>query len=332
MPESLTLNTENKESFLSDVKMIVIVTIIAIFITIIFVFVLKKLFLAEYTMSSLLVSIIIPLVLVPPNIILVMNVSTRMKDYKTKLHNEIEKNRQKDLLLFEQARFVLLGEMMANISHQWKQPLNNIGLAIVSTKLTSDEKVREKNFDIMEENVNYLSNTIDDFMSFFDKKTPTELREIGEILEEVQSIMRAQIESSGIKLIVKIDENLKSIKLISVISQVLLNLLNNAKDAIDNSKDENEIILYLKAINNGFEISCCDNGLGIKKEIQSKIFDPYFTTKEKKQGTGIGLYMSKQIVTQIFDGTIILDDISKNTCFRIDIPCSKNCNADEFLT
>jgi len=105
----------------------------------------------------------------------------------------------------------------------------------------------------------------------------------------------------------------------------LLNLLNNAKDAIDPDKKEKVIILYFKIQKNGFEIRCCDNGLGIDKKIVTKIFDPYFTTKIKSQGTGIGMYMSKEIITKVFNGTITLDESTKHTCFRIYIPCSQNC-------
>ena len=310
-------------------KLVFIITLIAIIISVVLVYILKIFIYSEYTHVSFVISAVIPLIMVPPSIIFVVYLTTNLKTYKDDLAREVEKNQQKDILLFEQARFVLMGEMMANISHQWKQPLNNIGLAIVSSRLGDSDGNIEKNFDIMEENINYLSTTIDDFMSFFDKKNPVELRAVGDIVDEIQSIMRAQIESCGIRLTINIDAEIKVIKIKSVISQVLLNLLSNAKDAMDESKSEKEIVLCFEAINNGIQISCCDNGLGVDENIITKIFDPYFSTKDKKQGTGIGLYMSKQIVDKIFDGTIVLDDTSKETCFRIDIPCSKNCKLEE---
>ena len=283
------------------------------------------LFQKEYTDFLLMISIVLPILLTPLVGILVVVFSRNLQYYKEHLAQETLKNKKNDILLFEQARFVLMGEMMANISHQWKQPLNNVGLAIVATKLTDSAEQRERNFDIMEENISYLSNTINDFLSFFDQKTPSETRSIGNILDEVESIMSAQIKSKGINLSINIDNKLKSIEITSAISQVLLNLLNNAKDAIDVKKDYKEIILYFKAQTNGFEIRCCDNGTGIDKSIASKIFDPYFTTKTKSQGTGIGMYMSKEIVTKVFNGTIVLDESTKHTCFKISIPCSANC-------
>ncbi len=306
-------------------KLVFIITMLSIGVSIILVYALKSALGSVYNLSSFIASVSVPFLIVPPSIYMILNLSTRLEKYKENLKIEIEKNKKKDLMLFEQARFVLMGEMMANISHQWKQPLNNVGLAIVSSRFSASEEEREKNFDIMEENIKYLSNTINDFMSFFEKKSPNEARELGDILDEVQSIMKAQIESCDIKLTLKIAENLKHIKIIPVISQVLLNLLSNAKDAKDDSQVDKEIILYIKAIAKGIQISCCDNGVGIEKSVRSKVFDPYFTTKAKKQGTGIGLYMSKQIVNSIFNGEIIVDEMSKNTCFRVNIPYSDSC-------
>ena len=178
---------------------------------------------------------------------MVAQLSKHLEYYKKNLEEEIDKNHKKDLMLFEQARFVLMGEMMANISHQWKQPLNNMGLAIVSTRLSAnDPEQLNKNFDIMEDNISYLSNTIDDFMSFFDKKTPEETRTIKDIVDEIRSIVQSQIESMGIKFVVNIDKRLEDVKMTSVISQVLLNLINNSKDAMDVSLDYKEIILYFE--------------------------------------------------------------------------------------
>ena len=295
------------------------------------VYMFAKLFEQEYTFFLLLISVVLPLILTPVAIALLIHFSKNLKYYKQNLTEEIEKNKQNHLLLFEKSRFILMGEMMANISHQWKQPLNNVALAIVSSRFSDSEELRDKNFDIMEENISYLSNTINDFMSFFEKRTPNESKSIGNIIDEVKSIMSAQIESNGIKFTIHIDEKLKFVEITSIISQVLLNLLNNAKDAIDKNKPEKEIILYFKVNDDGLEIDCCDNGSGIKDSIVSKIFDPYFTTKDKTRGTGIGLYMSKEIITKMFNGTIEFDNSYKMTCFRIHIPCSKNCQIKKFI-
>ena len=321
--------TDKVATYLSECKssnIIIIATIGVLIGSVPTVYIFAKLFSKEYTFFLFFISVALPLILTPVLIFVLIRFSKHLRYYKQNLQEEIEKNKTKDIMMFEQARFVLMGEMMANISHQWKQPLNNVALAIVSSRLGVSAEEKDKNFGIMEDNISYLSNTIDDFRSFFEKKTPNETRTVGSIVDEVQSIMRTQIESKGINLSIKIDEKLRAVEMTTVISQVFINLLSNAQDAIDESKNDKKISLSFKVDNAGLKISCCDNGLGIDKSIRSKVFDPYFTTKDKTRGTGIGLYMSKQIIDKIYNGTIVFDDDDvENTCFKIDIPCSKNC-------
>ena len=241
-------------------------------------------------------------------------------------------------MLFEQARFALMGEMMANISHQWKQPLNTIGLAVVAMRTSNQsEDERDNHFEIIENNINYLAATVDDFMSFFDKKTNIEIRELGSIIKEVKSIIATHILNKNIELEIIVDDSYGNVEVASSISQVILNLLNNAKDAFEDDSKRREIKLQFTTNEYGLEIECCDNGEGIEESIKDKIFDPYFTTKGKTQGTGIGLYMSKEIIQKIFNGKINLSsrqysrsnlypaDNSGKTCFYIAIPYSENC-------
>jgi len=235
-----------------------------------------------------------------------------------------------DNMLIQQSRFILMGEMMANISHQWKQPLNTINLAVLSAR-TSDysKESLEKYFDIIESNVNHLASTIDDFTLFVDKKTCIEPRDIDAILKEVNSIIGIHLSKQGIKLNIDLQNSSKDIIIASSISQVILNLLNNAKDAFDDTQDNKEINLKFKTLENHLEISCCDNGQGISPEVKPNIFDPYFTTKEKGKGTGIGLYMSKQILSKVFDAKIQVDSQAGKTCFCITIPYSNKCTPKE---
>jgi len=227
---------------------------------------------------------------------------------------------------------------LANISHQWKQPLNTVGLAIIAAKTSqkcSDEA--DEYFDIMEDNINYMASTIDDFMSFFDKKTYLEKRDLESIVKEIESIIYTNLQSKGISLDIKIDESYVKVKVASSISQVIINLINNAKDAIEDNAHNKEIRILFVTNEHGLEIECCDTGKGISQEIKEKIFNPYFTTKEKSQGTGIGLHMSKEIVQKIFDGKInvSLRDVSRSTiypsqntertCFYIALPYSDKC-------
>ncbi len=308
-------------------------TIVTLLLSVFFVYFLSLLSHYEYSFSLFSYSIILPLLLTPPVAMIIIQLLKHIKEKDQLLKEERRKNKQKDIMLFEQARFVLMGEMMANISHQWKQPLNTINLAILTAKTsTKCNGELERYFDIMEDNVTYLATTIDDFMSFFDKKTYSEIRELDVIIKEIRSIIETHIKNKYIKLTIEVETNNGEVLIASSISQVLLNLLNNAKDAFDDDAQEKTINLKFTTLYDGLRIECCDNGKGIPPEIQDKIFDPYFTTKEKHQGTGIGLYMSKQIVQQIFNGTIEVsnscsmgDVCSDNTCFKIILPYSKNC-------
>ncbi len=283
----------------------------------------------EYTKVFFSISVILPLILTPPVTLLLIHLANNLAFVQEKLHQEIENNRQKDLIMFEQARFILMGEMLANISHQWKQPLNTINLALLSMKLQeSGLENRDKNFTIIEENVNYLASTIDDFMSFFDKRTHSEIKPLHEVIREIHSVIDAHLENKNIELEMVMDESFSRVKIASSITQVLLNLINNAKDALEGAEDK-KIYIHFAPSDSGVEIECCDNGKGIDTKIAEKIFEPYFTTKDKTQGTGIGLYMSREIVHKVFNGTINIDIknefSSYKTCFNIFLPYSQNC-------
>ena len=291
---------------------------------------------AEYNKLFLFLSIFLPLFLAPVAVFQLVRVIGYLKLVKNRLEVEIEKNRSKDIMLFEQARFALMGEMMANISHQWKQPLNTINLAILNAKMQQcDSKEVEKYFDIMEDNVNYLASTIDDFVSFLDKRSSQEKRRLSTIIKEIRSITYTHISKKSIDLGIEFKEDLNSLEISASISQVLLNLLNNAKDAFEKDSNEHKkIVLRFIASDKGLEVYCCDNGKGIDEQIKDKIFDPYFTTKPKTKGTGIGLYMSKQIIQKIFHGEIRLLSEKEfiesdfKTCFYIFIPCNEHCSLE----
>jgi len=280
----------------------------------------------EYTKFLLAISIFLPLILTPSLISLLIRLTTSLQHFKKHLDEEVEQNKAKDIMMFEQARFAFMGETLANISHQWKQPLNTINLSIVNLKLeSSGNENHEKYFDIIEDNVNYLGSTIDDFMSFFDKRSSSEMKSLCSIIHELQSIINTHIKNKNIDLEVKLNFECSDIKIASSISQVLLNLLNNAKDALLSIDGEKKIILSFEKEKDGLMIVVSDNGFGIKEEIREKIFSPYFTTKKRTQGTGIGLYMSKQIINKLFDAEIVLLNDTIETTFKIKIPYSEQC-------
>jgi len=316
----------SKLSLYSEGLIITYITFFVLLSSVPLVFVTSYLFNITYSFFLFFISVVLPLILTPITISLLLRLTKHLKHFKDELKHEVSKNQEKDILLFEQARFVLMGEMIANISHQWKQPLNTIGLSVVYAK-TSDYNVKtiDNSFNIIEENIDYLASTIDDFMSFFDKRTSLELKSLHTIAKEIRSISSATISSKYIKLHIKIDDKNTNVLIASSISQVLLNLINNAKDAFDSEKTDKKIVIKFSIQKDALKISCCDNAGGIDTHIIEKIFDPYFTTKAKSQGTGIGLYMSKQIVQKLFNGDIKVDSKIEKTCFDITIPKSEKC-------
>ena len=315
------------ENFLSynTYLIVTVITAIIVAISVPLVYLLLLLFNIPYDQVLFIISIIAPTLIAPPTIIIILKLSRYLQYFKDELKKEIQKTKEMDSLLYEQSRFTLMGEMMANISHQWKQPLNTIGLAVVSARLSSPENL-DKNFDIIEDNVRYLSATINDFLSFFDKRMHNELRTLDSIINEIKSIISIHISNKLITFTIDIDKKDRDIQVASSISQVILNLLNNAKDALEEKEKDKKINLYFHTTSKGLSIECIDNAKGINKEIEKKIFEPYFTTKSKTQGTGIGLYMSKQIVENIFNGTIeLFNSTQKGSNFLVMLPYSDNC-------
>ncbi len=220
----------------------------------------------------------------------------------------------KDKLFFQQSKMAAMGEMLGNIAHQWRQPLSAISTAATGTKLQKEMNVlTDSDFDYAMDLINnstqYLSHTIDDFRSFFDVKNSKESKFfILDSIKKVLNLVSSQFVSKEIEIIKKI-QNVAIVSLENELIQVLLNILNNSKDALVKLKDEEKLLFintYVKDKKLIVEIK--DNARGIKEELLEKIFEPYFTTKHKSQGTGIGLYMSQDIIRNHLDGEILVEN------------------------
>ncbi|PLY05867.1 MAG: hypothetical protein C0625_11055 [Arcobacter sp.] len=237
-------------------------------------------------------------------------------------------------LVYHQSKIASMGEMLGNISHQWRQPLSVISTLATGTKLKKELDILEINelyeyMDLINKNAQYLSRTIDDFRNFFTSKTGLS-KEINlkESIEKVFSLIKDSFKSSNIKTIF----NTNDIYLISnenIFIQALLNIFNNARDALtENNIQEKYVFIDLFKDKNDYILTIRDNAGGIPKKIIDKIFEPYFTTKHKSQGTGIGLYMTNQIITKHLKGQISVENVTfsyKNkkyigACFEIRIP------------
>jgi PAS domain S-box-containing protein len=238
------------------------------------------------------------------------NIVRNEKSYRVTTIVDLTNLKEKEMQLLQQSRLALLGEMIGNIAHQWRQPLSLITTTISALEFKQEYSGITKD-DITKANetilnaANYLSQTIDNFRNFANQKQLSEEFIVATTIHLAVDIVKASYNNNFITLDINLDETIKYCGNKNLLSQVILNILENAKDALVANISENKIVLLsLKLENDFIVISIKDNGGGISEEIKEKIFDPYFTTKHQSQGTGLGLYMSTQIIQQHFNGTL----------------------------
>jgi signal transduction histidine kinase len=252
-----------------------------------------------------------------------------------RIQQELEKNRAKDKQMIQQSRFAALGEMIGNIAHQWRQPLSAISSTASSVEMQmelgiADEKDIKKSYTDIKSYVNFLTQTIEDFRGFFKEDKEKVKFDIKTIIDQSVSIISATYKDNNITLDIDLPSgDLNSIGMPNELSQVFLNLLNNARDAIKEKDPQNRLVaIFSHQTEDENIIYIQDNAGGIPEDILDKIFDPYFTTKHQSQGTGIGLYMSKDIVEKNMNGSITANNIHQTinghdyngACFEIILP------------
>ena len=240
-----------------------------------------------------------------------------------RISDEVLKNREKDALMFQQLRHAQMGEMISMIAHQWRQPLTAISTLTSGMKLdlvlgTPDFDVYEKSLDYVDEHVQHLSETINDFRNFFNPNKELEASDIQELVDNALSIVGASLKQHSIELKIDITTTKNVLVFSNEVTQMILNLLKNAQDVFEEKEILNPYIT-IKAYEEDsltvVEIS--DNAGGIPETIIDKIFDPYFSTKDAKNGTGLGLYMSKTIVEEHCKGRLNVHNTSDGCCFVI---------------
>jgi len=228
-----------------------------------------------------------------------------------KIAYEVEQSRQKDEIMFRQSRLASMGEMIGNIAHQWRQPLNAMVLVIQSFQMKRLAGV-ELSDAFIETQTNegialasMMSRTIDDFRNFFKPNRGEEAFALKEALDYSIQLVKEYYTKADIEisLVCPWDVHIQGYP--NEFSQVLMNLFSNAKDAMEERKIvEKQIEVVVEKGENSVEVKVIDNGGGIEESVRSKMFDPYFTTKHKSSGTGIGLYMSQQIIEKQMRGSI----------------------------
>jgi PAS domain S-box-containing protein len=249
--------------------------------------------------------------------------------------HEVEINRQKDKQMLEQSRLAQMGEMISMIAHQWRQPLGAIAARGIDMKMSmmmqkynlSDQREREdfevymqEQIDAIADYVENLTETIDDFRTFYKPNKERELLTINVPLEKSLSVLKGSFDTYGVTL-KKSLESQKEIALFNnELMQVFLNIIKNALDNFKEKGIENPIIMIeSRDTKKGVVLEICDNGGGISKKIIQHIFDPYFSTKDEKNGTGLGLYMSKTIVEEHHHGRLVATNREGGVCFCVEI-------------
>ena len=244
-----------------------------------------------------------------------------------RVQEEILKNEDKQKVMFWQSRLASLGEMLANIAHQWRQPLTELNLTIYSIKKAAlnDEKDEVKKlYTDSKDIIKNMSNTIDDFTNFFKPNKKKQAFKIIESIDESINILDKLITQEMI-IIKKDIQDIEVLGISNELTQVIINLIKNSIDAFrNNSILIREINISVKKELNFVLIEIGDNAGGIKEKNIYKIFEPYFTTKHKSQGTGLGLFMSKMICEQGLNGVIDVKSKKLTTIFTIKIPLDKN--------
>lgn len=240
-----------------------------------------------------------------------------------RVRDEVEKNRAKDVQLLHQARLAQMGEMLSMIAHQWRQPLNTISATSSALKLKVklgkvDDDAIVYTVDNILGYVQHLSDTIDDFRSFFKPNKEKMQTNYRELVESVDKLVHIALANKNIDFIKEVECEEELFTYPNELKHVILNLIKNAEDALLENKIAHPFIriyTYCDAKSAILEVS--DNGGGIDEGIMEKIFDPYFSTKLEKDGTGLGLYMSKMIIEEHCGGTIEAKNNQDGVTFTI---------------
>lgn len=238
---------------------------------------------------------------------------------------EIEKNEEKQKLLFWQSRMASLGQMLANIAHQWRQPLTELTLTLFNVKKAlNKENTQEIDAYYKEslEIINNMSKTIDDFSNFFNPNKDKEEFCLKSSIEEALAITKKMLEKNDIK----VKTHLEKIDIFGVsneLSQIIINLLQNSTDAFKDKETKKKIAIKSFLDENYAIIEFKDNAGGIEEKTLDKVFEPYFTTKHQSNGTGLGLFMSKMIIEKSLNGKIALENCCDGIIITIKLPLEK---------
>ncbi len=259
---------------------------------------------------------------------------------KEDIQKAVAESKAKDKMMEQQAKLAQMGELLSMISHQWRQPLGSIASATIALK----SKISLEKYDLskpaerdafleylmqrldnIESYTASLSTTIDDFKNFYNPNKELIKADVTQAVEKALFIMKSSFNHHHVTLEKVYHDSVKIDHYPSELMQVILNILNNAVGNFKEKQIQNShISLSLQAQKSSIMIEICDNGGGIPSDIIDKIFDPYFSTKDEKNGTGLGLYMSKTIIENHHHGALQVANKNGGACFTITLPKSQN--------
>ncbi len=239
------------------------------------------------------------------------------------LKKMVEEKNEKEKLLIHQSKLASMGEMINNIAHQWRQPLTHLGFINMNLQLAFEDEPLDKKYlkeKIEESNaqLDFMSKTIDNFRDFYKPNKQKEIFYISVAVKKALEIMEPIFESNKIEFEFNVIKDKQINAYENEYSQVILNILTNAKDVLISRQIQNpKIIISINEKNDSIITTILDNAGGIENKYINHIFDPYFTTKQK--GSGIGLYMSKMIIESHFKGKIKVFNKEKGASFSIEV-------------
>ena len=256
----------------------------------------------EYFVKTIIFTIILILALMVISIYFSKILQEKFQKYQYEITEHINEKTKQQNLIAQQSKMAAMGEMIGNIAHQWRQPLSSISTSATGMKLQKEMNILEDKFliqglDQINKSVQYLSETIDDFRNFFKPNKNKSEFNIQDTIDKVINLLHSQFISNRIEII-KSGNDIKINTFENELIQVIINLLNNSRDELikKDSKDEKLIFIGVTEDKNNLVLEIKDNAGGIPEDIIDRVFEPYFTTKYQSQGTGIGLYMSNQII------------------------------------
>lgn len=239
------------------------------------------------------------------------------KNLEDRISNEVEKSIERERKMFQQSKLASMGEMIGNIAHQWRQPLSIISTFASGAKLQKeagllDDENLNNTLDKINKTAQQMSKTIDNFKDFLKGDSSKKIFNVSEEIEKCLEIEEGLLKDNHINIIKRIDETIYLNNLPHGLSQILLNIINNSKDAMKSVENESDKLLFIETKKDikYTIITIKDSGGGIPDNIINKVFEPYFTTKHQSQGTGLGLHMTYKIITENMNGTVEVKNVS----------------------